>query len=99
MATEENTPPTAGFVVAVPAGSVELPNHKWLRSPRQKDYAICLDPEDQHCGWLMLEGWANNWMGVRQLSEDDLKSLLTRADVNQAHRALIMAHLGMVGNA
>jgi len=93
MATEDDATPETRFIRHTPAGSVELPNCRWIRSPTQKDYAICLDPEDKFTGWLMLEGWDNHWVSIRKLTEVDLVKLRDKASVNQAHRALIIAHL------
>lgn len=98
MASEDDATPETRFIRHTPAGSVELPNCRWMRSPLQKDYAICLDPENKFCGWLMLEGWDNNWVSVRKLTTDDLIKLREKAQVNQAHKALIIAHLERCGH-
>jgi hypothetical protein len=93
MASEEAATPETRFIRHIPAGSVELPNCRWMRSPIQKDYAICLDPENAFVGWLMLEGWDDNWVSVRKLTTADLIKLRDQASISGAHRALIMAHL------
>lgn len=93
MACENDATPETRFIRHTPAGSVELPNFQWMRSPLQKDYAICLDPEDRFAGWLMLEGWDNNWVSMRMLTVEDLIKLRDRPTLNPAHKALVIAHL------
>lgn len=93
MASEDDATPETRFIRHTPAGSVELPNCRWMRSPKQKDCAVCLDPEDRFAGWLMLEGWSNNWVSVRKLSNEDLVKLRDNAHISSAHKALIIAHL------
>jgi hypothetical protein len=41
----------------------------------------------------MLEGWDLNWVSVRPLDAEDFNKLLAKASLNQAHKALIQAHL------
>ncbi len=91
--TEDDASPGTRFIRHTPAGSVELPNSRWMRSHLQKDWAICLDPESKHAGWLMLEGWNNNWCTVRKLSVEDLTKLRDLPGTNQAHKTLLTAHL------
>lgn len=98
MATEDDATPETRFIRHTPAGSVELPNCRWIRSPKQKDYAICLDPESRFAGWLMLEGWDNNWVSVRQLSVEDLTKMRDNAAITGAQKALIIAHLERCGH-
>jgi hypothetical protein len=91
--TEDDASPETRFIRHTPSGSVELPNDRWMRSPKIRDYAICLDPENRHAGWLLLEGWGNNWVPVRALSLFDLEKLRDLPGTNGAHRALLIAHL------
>jgi hypothetical protein len=74
-ATEEDASPETRFVRRVEAGSVPLPNEKWLRSPKLKDYAICLDLESLYSCCLMLEGWHDNWVRVRAMTIAELVEL------------------------
>jgi len=90
MATEDDPTPWTRFIRYVAAGSVPLPNEKWIRSPKQRDYAICLDPGSAHPGWLMLEGWNDNWVSVRKLTQEDLIALRDLVH-NPAHKALLTA--------
>jgi len=73
--TEDDASPETRFIKHVPAGSVPLPNDKWVRSPKQKDYALCLDPNHEHAGWLLLEGWSDHWVPVRRLTFEELVQL------------------------
>ncbi len=93
--TEEDATPETRFIKHVPAGSVELPNHRWVRLLNlwPVDYSVCLDPESKDVGWLMLEGWDNNWCRVRELSLPDLTRAANDARTNAAHRILLTAHI------
>ncbi len=96
--TEEDATPETRFIRHTPAGSVELPNFRWMRSPKQREYAICLDPESPYCCWLMLEGWDNNWVSVRKLEVEELVKLRDRPTTTQAGRVLITAQLERMGH-
>lgn len=92
--TEEDASPGTRFLRPVAPGSVPLPNEKWIRSPKQPDYAICLDPEASHPGWLMLEGWDDNWVSVRRFSDEDLHELISKIVLTPKQRELIYALIG-----
>lgn len=91
-ATEDDASPETRFIRHTPSGSVALPNDKWVRSPKQKDYALCFDPANKHEGWIMLEGWADNWIPVRQLTFEELVQLrdpvIGLPGVAEAHRKM-----------
>jgi hypothetical protein len=91
--TEDDATPSQRFVRYTPSGSVELPNHRWVRSPKQRDFAICLDPEDKHAGWLMLEGFNGNWIPVRELATEDLIGLRDYPATNSAVRTMLGSYL------
>lgn len=100
--TEDDASPETRFVRRVESGSVPLPSANWVRSTKLKDYALCFDQESKHCGWLMLEGWDNNWVQVRRLTleelvelRDDHRDALNAKHVNTVNAILEVAQRAM----
>lgn len=77
--TEDDASPETRFIRRVQPGSVPLPNERWFRSPKLQEHAICLDPHHTHYGWLMVEGWADNWVPCRRLTTDEMRDLVAMA--------------------
>jgi len=73
--TEDDASPETRFIRRVESGRVPLPNDRWLRSPKLKDYALCFDDTSPHCCRLMLETWDNGWTPIRSLTLADLVEL------------------------
>lgn len=62
---------------------IDLPNDKWLRSPKKPDYAICFDPANRHFLWVFRENPDGvNWTSVYALTAEDLVVLLGKKDTS-----------------
>lgn len=70
--TEDDASPETRFVRKTEPGSVPLPSDGWMRSPKLKEHAICLDRKHSHYGWLMVEGWDDHWVPCRRLTQNEL---------------------------
>lgn len=90
-ATEDDASPETRFIRHVPAGSVALPNDRWMRSTTQRDFALCLDPESEFEGHLMLEGWDDHWVKVRRLTFEELVVLRDKPRNGVSDRHMVLA--------
>ena len=54
---------------------VPLPNHRWVRSPKQPDWALNLDKDSEFFGWKMKEQ-AGKWVSQEGLSLKDINDAL-----------------------
>jgi hypothetical protein len=70
--TEDDASPETRFIRYTEPGSVPLPNDGWMRSPKLKEHAICLEQGHAHFGWLMIEGWDGHWVACRRLTNGEL---------------------------
>lgn len=51
---------------------IDLPNSKWVRSPKMPEYAVCMDPQDRFFGWKMMENPDGvHWTSVGKMSLEE----------------------------
>ncbi len=49
---------------------VDLPNDNWIRSDKQPNWSVCLDPADRFYGWKMYE-CNGNWVSGQKLTAEE----------------------------
>lgn len=70
---------------------VALPSVGWYRSERMPEFALCLDKNSRHFGWLMQEGWNDNWVSLRPLTRADLLKLQEQPNLMRDHAEAVAA--------
>ena len=58
---------------------VELPNSRWVRSPKKPEWSICLDMVDDFFGWLFCEV-NGKWVSKYKMTVEDINYSLENID-------------------
>lgn len=66
---------------------IELPNDQWVRSTKQPNWALCLEPANRFYGWKMYE-CNGRWVSGAKLTRDEVDTALTLAELHEHKQKL-----------